>query len=95
MDPAPERPSRRQSVAGTDLDGRDVVMSASIARKLYRCPGCGGSIDVGAEHVLVRVTERGGESYHQHWHGECSRAVRRELTGARATRPDPPPRRRR
>ena len=95
MDPAPERPTRRASVAGTDLDGRAVVLAATVARKLYRCPGCGGSIEVGAEHVLVRIAEPGGDSYHQHWHGDCARAVRRELADARAVRPDAPARRRR
>ncbi|HEX2050606.1 MAG TPA: hypothetical protein VHJ34_08240 [Actinomycetota bacterium] len=95
MDPAPERPTRRVAVAGTDLDGRAIAMSATVARKLYRCPGCRGSIEVGAEHVLVRVSEPGGDSYHQHWHDDCAASIRRELTGARAVRPSPPRRRRR
>jgi hypothetical protein len=77
-------PSRRRSLAGTDLDGRRVELTATVATKLYRCPGCRAYIDVGTEHVLIRsVGEE--EAWHQHWHRACaSEFARRELRSVHA-----------
>ncbi len=74
-------PTRRSSIRGRNLDGLDVVLSWSIAKKLYRCPGCKSSIEVGADHVLVRYGDDDEEGHHQHWHGPCVQAIRRELEG--------------
>ena len=74
-----ELPTRRNDVRGRDLEGRSVVLTFSISKKLYRCPGCGGSIEIGREHVIVRYPDDG---YYQHWHAECARSVLRELRGA-------------
>ena len=79
VDQGSSLPSRRQSLEGTDLDGNAVILSVSVAKKLYRCPECRGYIDVGSEHVVVRYPS-GEESWHQHWHRRCaSELVRREL----------------
>jgi hypothetical protein len=54
--PAEEAPmlvTRRKSLKATDLDGEPVVLSQIVAKKLYRCPGCGERIEVGNDHVLV------------------------------------------
>ena len=72
-------PSRRRPVRGNDLDGNEIELVLSIARKLYVCPGCRGSIEIGAEHVLVRRHDVSGQRYHQHWHTECARPLAREL----------------
>ena len=89
-------PTRRLSVKGVDLDDNAVVLSLSIARKLYRCPECGKELSVGAEHVLVRWMPPDGAPHHQHWHQECARALLREMRDIQ-TRPagelDPRPRR--
>ena len=73
--------TRRQSLRATDLDGEPVVLSLVVAKKLYRCPGCGERIEVGSDHVLVRHEAL---SRHQHWHQSCaSDMARRELRGVR------------
>ena len=73
--------TRRQSLKGTDLDGEPVTMSLVVAKKLYRCPGCSGRIEVGSEHVLFRHENL---SRHQHWHNSCATDMaRRELRGLR------------
>ncbi len=65
-----ELPTRRKSIAGTDLDGNRVELRFSISQKLYRCPACGGNIDVGEEHVLALILSP--ERFHQHWHESCA-----------------------
>jgi len=58
-----------------------VVLSQIVAKKLYRCPGCGERIEVGSDHVLVRHEAR---ARHQHWHHSCAADMaRRELRGIR------------
>ena len=78
---------RKRALAGTDLDGNLVELQLSIAKKLYRCPGCGGSIPIGSEHVLVRVREPQGAAYHQHWHRECATEIVRGMRSVVARRP--------
>ena len=65
-------PDRRHSLRAIDLDGRAVVLVASISKELYRCPGCGQSIPVGADHVIVEYPEEESPAYHQHWHRSCA-----------------------
>lgn len=77
-------PTRRLSLKGVDFDGNTVVLSVSVAKKLYRCPGCHRDIDVGRDHVLVRIAEAGGDGYHQHWHRDCSASLVREMRGVHA-----------
>lgn len=85
-------PTRRRSLAAVDLDGRGVVLEVTIGRKLYRCPGCGAAIEVGAEHVLVKLAPPGERPYHQHWHRACTAPLRRELRALRAVPPGTPAR---
>lgn len=82
MEDLTELPTRRLSVKGVDYDGNTIVLALVVAKKLYRCPGCGGDIDVGSDHVLVRVAKPAGESYHQHWHRDCARSLLREMKGS-------------
>lgn len=63
--------SRRQSLRGRSLDGDIVTLSVAVARKLYRCPGCGGPVEVGSSHVLVRYPEA-DPPFYQHWHRTCA-----------------------
>jgi hypothetical protein len=72
-------PNRRYNLRGIDFDGNEVEMVFSISKKLYRCPGCGGSIPIGAEHVLVRITEPERSTYHQHWHRGCVQGMKRTM----------------
>ena len=78
-----DMPTRRTSISGTDLDGRPVKLSVGISRKLYRCPGCRESIEIGREHVIVEREEESGRSFHQHWHTDCARVIAREVAIAR------------
>ena len=66
-----QMPDSRFSVRGLDSDGHEAWLIRGIARKLYRCPGCHGQVDVGAEHVIVHYVRRGGGSDHHHWHTRC------------------------
>ena len=73
-------PTRRRAVTGKDLGGDHIELEVSIARKLYRCPGCRGGIEIGAEHVFLRRSPADGSSpFHQHWHKDCVRPIAREL----------------
>jgi hypothetical protein len=72
-------PSRRRGLAGTDLDGHRIELTVTVAKKLYRCPGCRTYIDVGTEHVLIRYVGE-EEAWHQHWHRGCaSEFARRDM----------------
>jgi hypothetical protein len=78
------RPSRRQSIRAKDLDGNELEFVFSISKKLYRCPGCGRSIEVGREHTLVRYLGGPMGRFHQHWHAECAiEGFRREVRNVR------------
>lgn len=85
-------PTRRSALAAVDLDGRGVVLEFTIGHKLYRCPGCGSSIEVGAEHVLVKLAPPGERPYHQHWHRQCTAGLRRQLRRPRVVPPGTPAR---
>ena len=65
-------PDRRHSLRAVDLDGRTVVLAASVSKELYRCPGCRESIAVGADHVIVEYPDEESAAYHQHWHRSCA-----------------------
>jgi hypothetical protein len=72
-------PNRRYNLSGVDFDGNEIEMVFSISKKLYRCPGCGGSIPIGSEHVLLRITDTAGSRYHQHWHRDCVQRLKRDI----------------
>jgi hypothetical protein len=73
-------PTRRRPVRGKDLGGDGIELERSVARKLYTCPGCRGSIEIGAEHIFLRRTPADGSpAYHQHWHAACVHEIAREL----------------
>jgi hypothetical protein len=73
--------NRRQSLRGLDHDGNAVILSLIVAKQLYRCPGCRGRIEVGADHILVRYET---QDRHEHWHRSCAlEMARRELKGVR------------
>jgi hypothetical protein len=65
-------PDARTGLRGVDADGRTVWLARSISRKLYRCGLCGGAIEVGDEHVLVRYAEPVDGYDHHHWHRRCA-----------------------
>ena len=44
-------PSIRWSLRGLDEEGDEAWLIRGISRKLYRCPGCHGEIEIGAEHT--------------------------------------------
>jgi hypothetical protein len=66
-------PDSRTSLRGLTAEGDEAWLIRSISQKLYRCPGCGGAVEIGAEHVIVqRLRRLGGERDHQHWHRSCA-----------------------
>jgi hypothetical protein len=70
-----ELPDTRTSLVGTDVDGDEVWLIRSISQKLYRCPGCGGAIGIGDDHVVVQRVHRIGGTEHQHWHRRCASEI--------------------
>ncbi|MBA3628845.1 MAG: hypothetical protein H0W55_04090 [Actinobacteria bacterium] len=83
-------PNRRLSLDGQDLDGRRLRLSWAIARQLYRCPGCGSTVEVGNEHVVVAYP---GDDppFYQHWHRRCALALVRSMASVHTIpAPDPP-----
>ncbi len=57
---------------GIDEEGDEAWLIRGIARKLYRCPGCHGEIQVGEEHTVVQFVRRLGGTDHHHWHRRCA-----------------------
>lgn len=65
-------PDSRTSLRGLTAEGDEAWLIRSISQKLYRCAGCGGAVEIGAEHVVVQHVRRGGGTEHQHWHRACA-----------------------
>jgi hypothetical protein len=78
-------PDSRTSLRGLTPEGDEAWVNRAISQKLYRCPGCGGAVEVGAEHVVVQLVRRGGGGEHAHWHSDC--AEERVVLGLRDVRP--------
>jgi hypothetical protein len=64
-------PDSRSSLVGVGDEGEEVVLIRSVARKLYRCPGCRGEVPIGSEHIVVRRSHPAREIRHTHWHRTC------------------------
>jgi hypothetical protein len=87
-------PDTRTSLVGHTDEGDEAWLIRSISQKLYRCPGCGGAIEIGGDHVVVQYVRRLGGTEHQHWHRRCAseilvgqlRAVR-SVSAAESQRP--------
>lgn len=77
-------PDTRRSLHGLNTQGDEVWLIRGISQKLYRCPGCGGAVEIGADHVIVQRLGRVGGSEHQHWHRGCAERVALELRQLKA-----------
>src|ERR1700749_3521445 len=60
------QPSMRWSLQGVTEEGDEAWLIRGIARKLYRCPGCHGEIEVGDEHTVVQFVRRLSGAAHPH-----------------------------
>jgi len=65
-------PDSRQSLLGLTAEGDEAWLIRSISQKIYTCPGCHGSIEIGDEHVVVQYVLRIGGTEHHHWHRQCA-----------------------
>jgi hypothetical protein len=65
-------PSIRWSLRGLDDEGAEAWLIRGVSRKLYRCPGCHGEIEIGSEHTIVQYVHRLGGTEHHHWHRRCA-----------------------
>jgi hypothetical protein len=65
-------PSKRWSLRGLTEDGDEAWLIRGVSRKLYRCPGCHGDIEIGSEHTIVQYVHRLGGTEHHHWHRRCA-----------------------
>ena len=72
MDRLEGQPSIRWSLRGLTEEGDEAWLIRGIARKLYRCPGCHGDVEVGTEHTIVQYVRRLGGTDHHHWHRSCA-----------------------
>jgi hypothetical protein len=68
-------PSVRWSLRGVNEEGDETWLIRGIARKLYRCPGCHGDVEVGDEHTIVQYVRRLGGTDHHHWHRRCAEEI--------------------
>jgi hypothetical protein len=68
-------PSKRWSLRGLNEDGDEAWLIRGVSRKLYRCPGCHGDIEIGSEHTIVQYVMRLGGTEHHHWHRRCAEAL--------------------
>ncbi|HEY8467670.1 MAG TPA: hypothetical protein VIL04_12805 [Solirubrobacterales bacterium] len=64
-------PDTRTSLRGLTEEGDEAWLIRGISQKLYRCPACGGAVEIGADHVIVQYVRRIGGTEHQHWHRRC------------------------
>ena len=67
-----DAPSTRWSLKGRNDEGDEAWLIRGISQKLYRCPGCHGEIEIGADHVIVQYVRRLGGTDHHHWHRRCA-----------------------
>lgn len=68
--PLTSRGARAESAADGEWSVRPVP--ATQAAKVYRCPGCDHSIDVGVPHVVAwRTDDLHGAEDRRHWHNGC------------------------
>jgi hypothetical protein len=65
-------PSKRWSLRGRNDEGDEAWLIRGISQKLYRCPGCHGEIEIGADHTIVQYVRRLGGTDHHHWHSRCA-----------------------
>jgi len=65
-------PDKRWSLRGVTEEGDEAWLIRGVSRKLYRCPGCHGEIEIGAEHTVVQYVHRLGGTEHHHWHRRCA-----------------------
>jgi hypothetical protein len=72
MDDLAGLPSVRWSLRGLNEEGDEAWLIRGVSRKLYRCPGCHGDIEIGAEHTIVQYVMRLGGTEHHHWHRRCA-----------------------
>jgi hypothetical protein len=68
-------PDKRSSLVGLTDEGDEAWLIRGIAGKLYRCPGCHGEVEIGADHVIVHYVRRLGGGDHHHWHRRCSEEI--------------------
>ena len=65
-------PNRRTSIQGETYEGERIRLSLSVAKKLYRCPGCKQSLEIGTDHVFVKYLDADPPYDHEHWHSGCA-----------------------
>jgi hypothetical protein len=68
-------PSTRWSLRGTTDEGDEAWLIRGVSRKLYRCPGCHGEIQIGEDHTIVQYVHRLGGTEHHHWHRRCAEEI--------------------
>jgi len=66
-----EFPSRKNALRAIDQEKLTVFLSLGIAKKLYRCPCCRGSIDTGRAHVILSRVQMSKQYSHHHIHFQC------------------------
>lgn len=68
-------PNGSVSLKGNCRNGDRMYLALSIARKLYICPQCDRTVEIGTENVLVFRVSSDGRKWQtrQHFHRLCAR----------------------
>jgi len=64
-------PNARSSLKLIDQDNHVILLSRSIAKKLYRCKECREDIPIGSEHVVMGIVQASKKYDHHHLHSAC------------------------
>lgn len=68
-------PNTKQGIEARNKQDRTVWLTRCISQKLYNCPCCTSNIQLGEEHVLLRIQQSTKYFDHHHYHKPCSLTV--------------------
>jgi hypothetical protein len=65
-------PDKRRAIKGFKKDSNsEVLIRTAVSAKLYFCPGCNDTVEIGLMHTLVVYIDRSAHETHGHWHFDC------------------------
>lgn len=65
-------PDRKHAIKAFKKDSNsEMLIRTAVSSKLYFCPGCKNTVDIGSMHTLVVYINRNAHETHGHWHFDC------------------------